>query len=225
MIVHNVIMTVGLSCDVVGATLLGVEAVTLKNVRRLRDWLDERGHGFFRVINPQITLVDDVPPKSTRESLATTVTATAWLTGVLILGGAVSFGLYEVSRSVGASSLTTLPIWALVLASVGGVLLALTLGTLVISAAESLLNFLLRLIELLDRHTPTGGVGILGVVLLVVGRLRTRTLASVRDSGRNPWPLLLRQVRPVTATSSGWRRHSTAMSPRSVTIREKRSYP
>lgn len=79
------------------------------------------------------------------------------------------FGVYGVARTVGLPSVATLPTWGLALASFGGLWVALALATIVITGAESLLNVLLRLIEALDRHTPTGGVGILGVALLVVG--------------------------------------------------------
>jgi hypothetical protein len=94
---------------------------------------------------------------------------TAWLAGCLILGGAVLLGVYELSRSLGLPSITTLPTWALALALLGGCFIALVLATFLITGGEAILDALLSLIEELDRNTPTGGVGILGVAFLVGG--------------------------------------------------------
>jgi hypothetical protein len=167
---HRILTTIGLCADALGAILLGVEAIKLQNVRHLRDWLDSRGHKLFSTINPEIVVVDGHEPRSRSDSVAGALAIVLYLAAALALGGCMLYGLYEVARNlVGAPSVMGLPWWGVILVTFGAGFVALMLATLLMTAAETLLKVLLLLIEKLDEHTLTGGVGIVGAILLVAG--------------------------------------------------------
>lgn len=169
MLTHKLLITVGLSCDALGAILLGVEAVKLENVRRFREWLDRGGHKVFRAINPEITFVDE-PIEHPRVDAALGVVALlGFISMGVIIGGPIVFGLYKLAHHLGTPAFGGHPTWATVLLVIGGVFAALLLATALISGGEWLLDRVLDGIEQLDKHTPTGGVGLVGVFFLVVG--------------------------------------------------------
>jgi hypothetical protein len=167
---HQILTTIGLSFDVVGAILVGVEAVKLENVRRFQQWLDLRGHQAFRLINPEITFVDEPPEHGpVVQNVLDTIPFLAWIAMGCALGGAILVGIYELVHHLGAPSIHSAPTWAIVLLSIGAFFGALLLATAVITGGEALLNLSIGGIEQLDKHTPTGGVGLVGVLFLVVG--------------------------------------------------------
>jgi hypothetical protein len=84
---HRLLVTAGLSFDLVGAVLLGVEAVKLENIRRLRDAIDERVGNALSLINPQITFVDQA--ESEPITVAGALGMTCWFAGLLCFGEVV----------------------------------------------------------------------------------------------------------------------------------------
>jgi hypothetical protein len=167
---HQILTTIGLSFDVAGAILVGIEAIKLENVRRFREWLDLRGHQAFRVINPEITFVDEPRPrKPVVNAVLDAIPFLLWMAMGCALGGPIIFGLYKLADHLGTPSVHGAPSWAIVLLAIGGFFAALLLATGVIMGAEAALDLSLDGIVQLDKHTPTGGVGLIGVLFLVVG--------------------------------------------------------
>jgi hypothetical protein len=146
----------GLVFDAVGAVLLSVEAVTLENVRKLRDRLGGLiyGSGWQRA-------KDQARPH---------LELGFRLVGAFVCAAAV-FGLLTLLGYSGSSDLPTTArtlTRILVVAPLGLVAIASVLAGLAM-LTSNLILVVIGILDLIDRNTPGGTVGLIGMALLVLG--------------------------------------------------------
>jgi hypothetical protein len=146
---HRIVETVGLSLDIVGATLLGVEAVKIENIQRFAKWVEAQTQLALRGLR--------TAKLRGEESMA------AYLIGFYLIGlpsvALVVTPLYAYRSSI--------PVWARVPMFLIGIFLVPYIVIRYI--APAILRTGLWTIEQIDGHTPTGGTGILGVIFLWTG--------------------------------------------------------
>jgi hypothetical protein len=158
-VTHRIIATVGLSFDIVGAVLVGVEAVKLENLRRLRDWTERR--------RTSVLAIFAIFRDASHAGVGTVVT---WLA----MFGAVFYGLYRLVIPLrGHLPLVSDDLGSLVLASFAAGWIAFYVTTfpffLINLFLAGVLTLVIAIVGAIDRNTPAGGVGILGVGALFIG--------------------------------------------------------
>jgi hypothetical protein len=169
---NQILATVGLLFDLVGASLLGVEAIKLENIRRVSNTVDTRIESVLAILNPQIEVVDksdEAPSSSCFPWLV------VWSLGMLLLGILLLVAIYSLLTAAGvppvdrwSSSIPSgvrIPVVAILI-----VFLAMMLSTTVVGLViPTLTRAFVATVGILDVHTPTGGVGIAGICMLAIG--------------------------------------------------------
>jgi hypothetical protein len=152
----------GLTSDMVGGLLLSVAAVELKNLAAVRD----AGAGLARRLSTMYA--------SLRESSKTPESPEGSGPPVFMW---IHLNLFLVVVVLGATQISLLPTYAEVLVWVPTAVLLASLGFFVLAGWSLLflavvmlaLSLLVGALGVLERHTPTGGVGMIGAVFLLGG--------------------------------------------------------
>ncbi|MEU8209745.1 hypothetical protein AB0B85_11155 [Micromonospora sp. NPDC049044] len=181
----------GLMLDIIGGALLSVEAIKLENLRKLRGGILKQGRW---ILPPVITLpnpgIDSGEPSRPAEEADLRGTALSSLSlaiylGIHYLAGiVVSAVLYFVLRKFGfdlvnfigqilssASGMAKAAVFAGII--VAGIFYAVSvlfiLGELVHQLASAAWQASLWCLTTVDKSTPSGGVGMIGATLLLLG--------------------------------------------------------
>lgn len=177
----------GLSTDIVGGSLLAVEAIKLDNVRKLAHILQTKIRE--PLTSPIFRPDDDSPPLDIPEDELeamgfhhhTSLYVAAHFIGGWLLIGLIELIVFEASGfdMVGwlNDEILDLPIWATVLVYIVALWVALfvlgyLLGEFVIHTLISgSVGLALKLFTFVDEKTPTGTTGIIGFLFLFAGFL------------------------------------------------------
>ena len=176
---------VGLILDIIGAFLVSVEAIKLENLRRFRDRFLRPMHS--SILPKKVTFVDDETPLYDQQPLPGDEVEFSeglrrWflshtLAGVLAVSLAYLLLGHHAQRMVDflllwAASRSALSLIALVLpAAVIAFLLILGVGEAVHFALIHLSRLPIAVLDVIDRNTPNGTIGIVGFSLLFFGFL------------------------------------------------------
>lgn len=164
----------GLSLDIIGAFLVAVEAIKLKNLRTLREKVLEPAHK--ATLSPRIEITDDKMITHASKRYLFVFTLLHYMAGVLLLLAANALLAGHLMSWLRASVLWlmerpwyVIAVLALLFIVYGGVFGLWILGELVHITITQITKFLLRLLEFIERRAPDGTVGILGFLFLLVG--------------------------------------------------------
>ena len=155
-----------------GAVLLGAEAVTLARVRRFREaLLGLRGRVLRAVFIPYRQRPSE---KSFRDRVSVIALYFVIITIAFPVEYGVSNAAFGVTPDDIAGDIASGNAWWehvlywIILDVIGG--FAMAVAALAVALVVSgILTGGARLLLTVDRHTPTGGVGVIGVVLLLMG--------------------------------------------------------
>lgn len=179
----QVLTSLGLLLDLLGGTLLAVEAIRLPNLILLRDQVLPNARLFFE--SPRLYF-DEEPSAAEleRNQRRGFGHRNSWYVAFHFVTAIGAVALLEVARlqlGIGPSQLLAAWIWDwetnwrwLVLAASGCVLvlgLPFTLGCWVHRSAERLLEAFVAVLIRIERGTPSGATGITGAVLFATGFL------------------------------------------------------
>lgn len=161
----------GSGLEIIGAFLLAVEAIKLRNLRFIRERVLKVA---VLKINPIITFFDAKLGEKTDDA-----SFNSFLAFLVILGVCLS---YMVLRFLGLSLSDTWgvfrefvpgPLWVDMLVSLPVVLVALLLANVVGASVYSFVVFMLEsmiaILEFIERHTATGFIGIMGFLFFLSG--------------------------------------------------------
>lgn len=170
--------TVRLICsvaEILGAFFLAIEAMKLENFRSLRDRFVRP---FYRLVNPTISYVDG--PKSRRTWKRPLDAFELFLVAILLIGAllvalgfsAADFRLNAIARYL-ANSIPG-PTFVGLAAAWTGILLGSLISSLLVGGTSYFLLVGLtvaavRFLDAIERHTPTGAIGLLGFLLFFLG--------------------------------------------------------
>jgi hypothetical protein len=141
----------GLLIDVIGAFLLSAEAIKVENLQKLSDrFLRPLLASFVVYIHELFTPID------TRQWPRLTTVGRRGLAAFGICGWVIALPIAVIVIRVYGVNAWSL-FWAVSV-------LALVPMTVILSV-----HFSIRIVSLIDRYTPSGGVGILGFLLLLTG--------------------------------------------------------
>lgn len=172
--------TVRLICsaaEILGAFFLAVEAMKLENFRVLQDRFVRP---FYRSVNPTISFVDDPSPRPRRTWKRPLDAFELFLVSILTIGALfVTLGFFAADFRLDAivqylaNSIPGPTFVGLVAAWIGILLGSLISSLLVGGTSYSLLVGLtviaVRFLDAIERHTPTGAIGLLGFLLFFLG--------------------------------------------------------
>jgi hypothetical protein len=170
-----------LSCDIVGAFFLSVEAIKLQNIRTLRDKLISAGRDALTVrIRFSDEAENDADDQRERffEHYVWLFTALHYVAGLLVLWGVnvvLRGRLLEWSVAAAALAIGSRPIVGIALAGVvlvlGGGVGVWLIGECVHMAFEGVVNRAVALLEFVELRALSGAVGVIGFIFLLVGFL------------------------------------------------------
>ncbi|MGE0448479.1 MAG: hypothetical protein AB7N70_35895 [Dehalococcoidia bacterium] len=169
---------VRLSCtaaEILGTFLLAIEAMKLENFRVLRDRFVQP---FYHALNPTIEIVDEpVSPRTWKRPLET---LEVFFVGILAIGALVvmlGFAAFDASPArivqylaghvPGPNLLGLVAAWSIL--AIGVTLGSALLGGIAYSLVAALALAAVRCLDTIDRHTPTGVIGLLGFVSFLLG--------------------------------------------------------
>ncbi len=183
----------GLMLDIIGAFLVSVEAIRLENLRRLRDRFLRPLHS--SILPKKLTIVDDETPLYDQQPLPSDEVEFSeglrrWflshtLAGVLGVSLAYLLFGHHAQRVVDflllwAASCTALSLIALALpAALIAFFLILAVGEAVHYALIHASRLPIAVLDVIDRNTPNGTIGIVGFAFLFFGFLLQMVGASV----------------------------------------------
>ena len=183
----------GLILDIIGALLVSVEAIRIENLRRLRDRFFRPMHS--SILPKKITIVDDETPLYDQQPLPDDEIEFSeglrrWLLSHTLAGVfAVSLAYFLLGHHaqkmvdfllLWAASRSALSLIALVLpAAFIAFLLILAVGEAVHYALIHLSRLPIAFLDIIDRNTPNGTIGIVGFLFLFFGFLLQIVGASV----------------------------------------------
>ena len=166
----------GLIFDIIGAFFISVEAITIDNLKKLRDRILLPAHKL--TISPRIEWVDN-PGKEKRVG---TLFVIFYIGAHYVVGAVVLYLLDRMMERYGVSVSKSFLTWYLsqslnikILVSVLIFFLAIfilfSVGELVHIAINRLTKSSVIMVDFIDRKTPDGTIGIIGFLLLLTGFL------------------------------------------------------